>query len=156
MNDNRAQHIPKENLRGTLTPAALSHLFACRFCQDELAGYVEEHELIKAPCDLKGSILKRAEKLDVRLIAGTNHASKKLQLFYFSLKVGTAVLCSLTLLLAAPAVSRQLERDTAKASFQSYEDSKNQWELYKQVENFTALFSPFEHMEVNSHDKKEK
>lgn len=156
MSDNRAQHIPKENLRGPLTPAALSHLSACRFCQDELTDYVEEHELLKAPSDLKSSILERAEKLDVRLIACTNHASKKLQLFYFSLKVGAAVLCSLTLLLTAPVISRQMEVNAARVGFNTHEDSKNQWELYKQLENFTALFSPFEHTEVTNHDKKEK
>lgn len=156
MNDNHAQHISQENLGGPLPLTALSHLSTCRFCQDELAGYVEDHELLKAPSSLKSAVLERAEKLDVKLIAGTNHVSKKLQLFYFSLKVGAAILCSLTLLVSAPGILKQMEITAVQTGFNVREAPKNQWSVYNKIENFTALFSPFEHTEVVHHDKQEK
>ena len=57
---------------------------------------LEQQGLLKAPANLKASVLERSRQADVRLIAGTNHFSKKTRLLCYSLKGGLAAACSIT------------------------------------------------------------
>ena len=54
--------------------------------------------ILTAPARMKSEILSKLNRPEVQIIAKSNRISKKLELFYFSLRVGTAVLCSLALL----------------------------------------------------------
>lgn len=69
---------------------------------EEFAEYLEKRGLLKAPGNLKSSILKRSRQADVRIIAGSNHLSKKTQLFRYSLKVSLAAACSIGVIIAMP------------------------------------------------------
>ena len=42
---------------------------------EEYADYLEDKGLLKAPSNLKSSILERSRHLDVQLVAGTNQLS---------------------------------------------------------------------------------
>ena len=86
----KQQHINPEYFKTGLSPEEYSHLAACPFCCEQFADYIENQELITAPAHLKSSIMERSRDLDVQIVAGSNHLSKRLQLFYFSLKVGAA------------------------------------------------------------------
>ena len=59
---------------------------------------------------MKSEILSKLNRPEVQIIAKSNRISKKLELFYFSLRVGTAVLCSLALLSFAPALPGTAKR----------------------------------------------
>lgn len=69
---------------------------------EEFADRLEKRGLYSAPANLKSSILERSRQADVRLIAGSNHLSKKTQLFRYSLKVSLAAACSIGFIIAMP------------------------------------------------------
>ena len=80
------QHIDPKRFKDNLTQEEFAHLTSCPFCRERFADYIETQELITAPKHLKSDILERSRNLDVQIIAGSNHLSKRLQLFYFSRK----------------------------------------------------------------------
>lgn len=151
----------KGNLRGRLSDRELKHLAVCPWCQNALSeAAAARTELLTAPRDLKSSILERSRKLDVQIIAGSNHLSKKLQFFYFSLKVGTAVLCSLSLLFLAPNLAEDSARRAAREMTGSRygQLSEQHWEYYKHIEQLTGQLHQLSNfnLEVFRYDKKER
>lgn len=141
------QHIDKERLQDNLTGEELAHLADCPFCREALLYHVEQHQLIQAPKHLKASVLTRSRQPDIRFIAGTNQVSRRLQLFYFSLKVSAAVLCALTLLTAAPALSSRLETRSDK-----------QLSYYERIDNLTSQLNRLSNtnLEEIHYDKEKK
>ena len=156
--DREHNHLTEEDFKGILSEEDLKHLSSCRFCRDQLADYVEERELLHAPADLKASILEQSKRLDVQLIAGTNRVSKKLEFFFFSLKVGAAVLCSLTLLAIAPNFSKELAVNTFYTGRQIEQQADRSRSFYEKVDQFAEQLNQlsFKNKEVINHDKKER
>lgn len=153
-------HIEKLRFKESLTEEEISHISSCRFCREELTGHVEQYEMLTAPKNLKASILEQSKHLDVQLIAGTNQISKRLQLFYFSLKVSAAILCMLSMLTVAPHFLRQLELglQEARDSIPAIGQSAENWQYYERVENLTARLYELSNSNVEEYDydKKEK
>ncbi len=152
------QHIDSKRFKDNLTQEECAHLASCPFCRERFADYIETQELITAPRHLKSDILERSRNLDVQLIAGTNHLSKRLQLFYFSLKVGAAVLCALTMLTILPGLSREISARQDAAARQSHTRSESQWFYYDTVNYLTEQLGKLSNinMEVFKNDEKEK
>ncbi len=73
---------------------------------ERLANLVESKGLMTAPANLKSAILKRSRQMDVQMIAEANHLGRQAELFFYGLKVGAAVVCSIGLILAAPLITR--------------------------------------------------
>lgn len=73
---------------------------------ERLAEMVENQGLMTAPANLKSAILKRSRQMDVQMIAEANHLGRQAELFFYGLKVGAAVACSIGLILAAPLITR--------------------------------------------------
>lgn len=94
--DNR--HIDPNHL----VPKDLEHIMSCDFCADALADYMEGHELLTAPKNMKDSILMRSRQANIQVIAKSNEISKQLQLFYYTLKVGFATVMVFSFLIFAP------------------------------------------------------
>jgi hypothetical protein len=78
--------------------AFLEHVSSCSYCSNQFAASMSEC-LIKAPLDLKANILKATKLPEVQIAAKVKETSKRMQLFLYSLKVGTATVCALLLLL---------------------------------------------------------
>ena len=78
------------------------------FYADQLADMVETQGLIKAPSNLKASILERSRQMDVQLIAHSNRLSKKLELFTYGLKGSVAVYCCVCFILTTPATKKEM------------------------------------------------
>lgn len=76
----------------------LEHICSCDYCADQFAALISE-EIIVAPRDMKANILKATKRVDVQLAAKARETSKQMQLFIYGLKVGTATVCALLLLL---------------------------------------------------------
>lgn len=151
------QHIEPERFRSGLTREEYQHLSACPYCREQFADYIEQQELLTAPVHLKSSVLERCKDLDVRIIAGSNQLSKRLQLFYFSLKVGAAVLCALTMLTLLPGFSRDLYlRQAADKTGRTY--SERQWSYYESVNYLTKQLGRLSNIQVEvfKNDKEEK
>ena len=69
---------------------------------EEFADYIEENFLIRAPGDLKSSVMKRCSQPDVKLPAEARKLPHRTRLLLYSLKVGTAVAVSVLLLALLP------------------------------------------------------
>ncbi|MCI9384696.1 MAG: hypothetical protein HFI24_10930, partial [Lachnospiraceae bacterium] len=69
---------------------------------EQLIRQVEKEGLIKAPAHMKQEILERSKRLDYQLAVTTRKVSKQMQLFFYSLKVGAAVVTALFLLFMVP------------------------------------------------------
>lgn len=150
------QHIEPSRFSGRLSPEEMEHLASCPWCRDAFAGFIERQELVRAPASLKASVLERSRGLDVQIIAGSNHLSKKLQMFYYSLKVGAAVLCALALLTIAP----NLASDPAARAIRPIQKTQEavQWGYYEKVDHFTKQLNRLVNlnMEVMQHDKEKR
>ena len=59
---------------------------------------LEQQGLLKAPANLKASVLERSRQADVRLIANGNRLSKRTELIRYSLKVSLAAACSIAVI----------------------------------------------------------
>lgn len=69
---------------------------------EQLIRQVEAEGLIKAPAHMKQEILERSRRLDYQMAVTTRKVSKQMQLFFYSLKVGAAVVTALFLLFMVP------------------------------------------------------
>lgn len=108
--ERKSGHIDPGRPVSSLSREELAHLSSCQFCREQIALQAEKQELLTAPARMKSEILSKLNRPEVQIIAKSNRISKKLELFYFSLRVGTAVLCSLALLSFAPALPGATER----------------------------------------------
>lgn len=151
------RHIDPLHFNERLTQEEQEHLRTCRYCLEQLADHVENHELLTAPNDLKLLVMERCKRPDIQIIAGSNHVSKKLQLFYFSLKVSAAILCALTLLVAAPDFSKHLQVERIKSEY-SVSAPARQWKYYEKASELAVQLNRLsnQNMEVFNHDKKKR
>lgn len=151
------QHIDPSNFHGRISEQQLAHLASCPKCSNTLAGYVEQQELLKAPPRLKSSIMERSRALDVQIVAGSNHLSAKLQMFYYSLKVAAAVACSLALLLAVPELTPKITQAAVQPPRSGAAESEH-WVYYETVNNFTEQLNKLMNYntEVFQHDKEKR
>ena len=81
---------------------------------DLMNAFADETErcyYVPAPRDFASSLKKRSQALDIQAVAKTHQASRKLQLFIYSLRVGTAVAGALLLLFALPSLDRPGPRE---------------------------------------------
>lgn len=76
----------------------LEHIGSCDFCAEKLADCLSE-EIIVAPRDMKDNILRATKRPEVQLVTKARETSKRVQLLWYSLKVGTATVGALLLLL---------------------------------------------------------
>lgn len=103
MNDNK--HISKEDfilfqqnlMHQDDKEEFLTHIGSCNYCADQFATLISE-DIIIAPRNMKANILAAAKRPEVQLANKAKEVSKKMQLLWFSFKVGTAMICALILL----------------------------------------------------------
>ena len=138
----------------------LEHLASCDYCMEQFADYIEEQELLSAPRYLKEDILKKSRQLDVQIVAKSNQASKKLELFYYALKVGFATVFALVFLIMAPSLAGpSFSTGIAHASGTHYREAKPFSRLYEQALDITDIINGITNQfnnhktEVSSDDK---
>ena len=76
----------------------LAHICICNYCSDLFAEAMSE-EMITAPKNMKDNLLRAAKRPEVQLAVKARETSKQMQLFLYSLKVGSATVLALLLLL---------------------------------------------------------
>lgn len=104
-------HVEKEVLeklyRGDLPLdeqlEVLEHISSCEYCAAAFAEVAEKMTLMKAPANLKSSIMHQAGALPVQLQTRKYALSKNMQLMLYSMKIGAAVLCSIIMLFTVDA-----------------------------------------------------
>lgn len=90
------EKLDKEELMQFFT-----HIGSCSHCADQFAAYIEA-DLQEPPAYLHEEILERSQGISVQAARTVYRTSKKMRLFWYSLKVGAAVVVSLLLLFASP------------------------------------------------------
>ena len=88
---------------------------------DRLIRQVEEEGLIPAPAHMKQEILKRSQSLEYQVRVQTRQIPGKLQFFFYSMKVGAAVVTALFLLFMVPREIPDINRPLAEAAMQREE-----------------------------------
>jgi hypothetical protein len=83
---------PKEKL------IFLKHISSCDFCAEQFAKSME-NELITAPIDMKSSLLNKTAKISVHITKKAKNVSKHIKLLWYSLKVCSAAMGALAVLL---------------------------------------------------------
>lgn len=156
----RQTHISSSRFHGILTEEEQKHLASCPRCQSALADYIEREALLPAPRHLEASILEKSRSHTVQLIADAGHLSRNMQMLFYSLKVGTAVLCSVSLLFLASALNQDaVFEKTQQRQAVRYESISDGWQRrYERVESITGQLDALLHFnrEVFRYDKKEK
>ena len=100
-NGAKTRHITKDHIIKMLscqltvkeTEQTQYHLSQCTYCADLFSKVMEQGYLISPPPDMKEHILKKS-----RRIRQQREYSKKMQLFFYSLRVGAAMCFALLLL----------------------------------------------------------
>lgn len=78
--------------------AFLEHLDSCDFCLEQITSDKILTPDIQAPACLKEQILSRAVQTDVQTAKAVKETSRKMQLFYYSLRTAAGVVAALFLL----------------------------------------------------------
>lgn len=76
----------------------LEHICSCNYCSGQLA-QVMTKDLITAPRHMKDNILKAIKRPEVQIVVKARESSKRMQLFVYGLKVVTATIGALILLI---------------------------------------------------------
>ena len=92
---------------------------------EQIIRQVEAEGLIKAPAHMKQEILERSERIDYQLAVATRKVSGQMQLFFYSLKVGAAVVTALFLLFMVPKEIPQAEPIAPKEAARQQEETLN-------------------------------
>lgn len=88
----------KNQMNRNETEEFLKHISSCDFCADQFATLMSE-DIIMAPRDMKENLIRATRRPEVQIARRANETTKKMQLFWYSVKVGTATVCALLLLL---------------------------------------------------------
>lgn len=100
---------------------------------------VEAEGLIRAPKHMKQEILQRSQRVDYQLAIQSREISKKMQFFFYSLKVGAAVVTALFMVFAIPKELPTAEGSVPEASSWGQEESIGE-KLNKGLQEFNQIF----------------
>ena len=164
-----ARHVSQEELtafsRDSMTAgeqeAFLEHVCSCNYCSELLATCMAD-EIIPAPRNMKENILKAAKRPEVQIAIKSREASKQLQLFLYSLKVGTAAIAAIALLLMSMNFSSIIsDPENYRPSKTVKEDRVSLTDTIRdRMNNISRNMLDFSNniikMEVTDYDQKEK
>lgn len=102
----KMRHITEEmwerfsdgSLDATEEASLYAHVAQCSYCAERFADRVGRHFSCEPPKYLHGEIIERSQRADAQAVAVVHKASKRARLFFYSLKVGFAVMVSVFLL----------------------------------------------------------
>jgi hypothetical protein len=141
--------------------AFLEHICSCNHCSDQLAAIMAE-DIIPAPRDMKENILKATKRPEVQIAIKSREASKRIQLLLYSLKVGTAAVAAIALLLLSMNFQSNLSDAGSFTNIKiNKEDNVSLTDTIRDnMNNISKNMLDFSNniikMEVTDHDQKEE
>lgn len=166
MNDKK--HICKDEfdlfLEGRMdqnqTITFLEHIGTCNFCADQLEVHMAS-DMLPAPRNFKDDLLTATKRPEIQLARRAQETSKKMQLFFYSLKVGTAAAGAILLLFLTMYLpdtqDMPKEQPTVKWNDSSFSlTDMLRDNMYKMSDNMLDFSNNIINMEVFKNDKKEK
>ncbi|MDF2905497.1 MAG: hypothetical protein K0R34_818 [Herbinix sp.] len=141
--------------------AFLQHICSCNHCSDQLAAFMAE-DIIPAPRDMKENILKATKRPEIQIAIKSREASKRIQLLLYSLKVGTAAVAAIALLLLSMNFQSNLSDAESFTNINmNKEDNVSLTDTIRDnMNNISKNMLDFSNniikMEVTDHDQKEE
>jgi len=143
----------------------LEHICSCDYCSEQLATLMNG-EMISAPRDMKENILKATKRPEIQFAIKAKETSKRMQLLIYSLKVGTATVGALLLLLltinftdftAIPSIPKNITADEAMSDEDKVSLTTKIRDNMDKISNSMLDFSNnIMKTEVTNNDQKEK
>lgn len=147
----------------------LSHISSCNFCSEQFANYMTSN-IMKAPRGFKENILDQVKRPEVQLVVNSKMVSKKMQLVWYSIKVGVATVSALVLLTTTISWSNamtSLDLTDSSAWNHELEDEEQQQHIFsfttrlrENADNVSNRMLDFSNLlirkEETNNDKKEK
>ncbi|MGI6069750.1 MAG: hypothetical protein ACOYBE_04905 [Blautia sp.] len=81
----------------------LEHIGTCNYCAERLAHQLETEGLLCAPKDFKENVIAQTKSLRTQTELAIHKTSAKMQLLFYSLRVGAAILGALVILFLSSA-----------------------------------------------------
>lgn len=143
----------------------LEHICSCDYCSEQMATLMTG-EMLSAPRDMKENILNATRRPEVQFAIKAKETSKRMQLLIYSLKVGTATVGALLLLLLTMnfndfTTTSSIPKDITAEEVISHEDefslTTKIWYNMDKISNSMLDFSNnIMKTEVTNNDQKEK
>ncbi len=138
----------------------LEHIGNCNFCADQFEIHMAE-DMLPAPRNFKDNLLTATKRPEIQLARRAQETSKRMQLLFYSLKVGTAAAGALLLLFLTmnfnPMAELPKEQPTVKwndSGFSLTDTLRDN--MYKMSDSMLDFSNNIINMEVKKNDKKEK
>lgn len=148
------------NMDQTQTIAFLEHIGACNFCADQLEAHMTL-DMLPAPRSFKDNLLTATKRPEIQLARRAQETSKRMQLLFYSLKVGTAAAGALLLLFLTMNFTNMdglpKEQNSVKWNEKNFSLTDTLRDnMYKMSDNMLEFSNDIINMEVIKNDKKEK
>ncbi len=142
------------------TNAFLEHVGACNYCADQLEVHMSS-DMLPAPRNFKENLLTATKRPEIQLARRAQETSKRMQLLFYGLKVGTAAAGALLLLFLTMNFSAMdelhKEQTTVRWNEKNFSlTSTLRDNMYKMSDNMLNFSNNIINMEVIKNDKKEK
>ncbi len=146
-------------MTGQETEAFLSHISSCDFCSGLFADSME-NDLVSAPQNLKLNLMNAVRRPEMRMKRKAREASRRMQLFLYSLKVGTAMAGALLVLFLSISLSGRQSPSSDTNPEHPKTDSSITSVIRDNLNSLSSSLSKFSdqilNTEVNRNEKKEK
>lgn len=93
------------------------HISTCTYCAERFANVMEQ-SIQMPPAYLHEEILERSKKIDMQMAITVKKTSKRMRLFWYSLKIGFAVMASMMLLFATTSIQTTIIQPAQEISFE--------------------------------------
>ena len=143
------------------TQAFLEHICSCNHCSDQLSTFMTD-SIIPAPRAMKENILKASKRAEIQIAIKSREASKRIQLLLYSLKVGTAAVAAIALLLLSMNFQSNLSSTESFTNITKESRGNTSFTntLRDNMNNISKNILDFSNniikMEVTDHDQKEE
>ena len=144
MAKNNNTHLDDETLREYLqqlhtkpySPSDLDfleHISRCNYCADKMASQIEADGLLQAPKDFKASVLRETQNLRSQTELMIHKTSAKMQLLFYSLRVGGAMVGALVILFLSGIVLSLNPGDSAASNLQQEPPAQEQFSISRKL-----------------------
>ena len=138
----------------------MEHICSCNYCSDQFASLVS-NEMLSAPRDFKHNLLEATKRFDIQVTMKARETSKRLQLFFYSLKVGGAILGALLLLLLTVKVNDPVMLPKYPEDKTAYDETASITTLLKdRIDDLNSYLQDFSYSIIKTegldNDQKEK
>ncbi|HIX59317.1 MAG TPA: hypothetical protein IAA45_06330 [Candidatus Blautia gallistercoris] len=119
----------------------LEHISRCSYCADRMASQMEADGLLRAPRDLKASVLQETQNLRFQTELMIHRTSARMQFLFYSLRVGGAMLGALVILFLGGITFSLNSGQTSAPGFQQEPPKQEQFSISQKLGEGSAYIN---------------